>query len=557
MSFFVNLHRRRPRSVPVVMLLALALLLAGVLAYTAQDAARSHRRTAEAALMDHATFAAWEYARHARQMLDYDFWPLIRPVFYHEAPADGTLPSPAFLALSYKRMQPCACPYPPRFYFAVDLQSDRMTLSTTEVDSAVAAWVRDTVVAAARADFQREWEAAAIIAVALGQPRVVVYTVKYDNKNRPLHAYGFELGTGIVQAALERAYDKAALLPPELTGARPNDSLMSVRVAAGADLLYASPVQYDAGFTATDSVGTPVGRAEVTLTLRPEAAEALIIGGLPRSRLPLLLGVLLLTAGLIAVAVVQLRREQELSRVRADFVSGVSHELRTPLAQIRMFTETLLLERVRNPEERDRALDIINRESQRLTHLVENVLQFSRAERDAVQLAPETVRLDQLLRDTADMFQPLARAKGCRVATLIEDPLNIMVDPNALRQVVLNLLDNALKYGPVGQTVTVTLRIDDVIARITVDDQGPGVPVQDRERIFEAFWRLPRESESAVGGSGIGLAVVRELVSLHGGTTRVLDAPGGGARFEIRLPGARAVTSPGTIPAVRPATAEV
>ena len=257
MSFFVNLHRRRPRSAPVVALLSLALLMAGVLAYYAQDAARSHRRTAEAALMDHATFAAWEYARHARQTLNYDFWPLLRPVFYHEPPADGALPSPALLALSYKRMQPCTCPYPPRFYFAVDLQSDRMTLST-EVDSAVAAWVRDTVSAAAPVDFQPEWEAAAIIAEAVGQPRVVVYTVKYDNKHRPLHAYGFELGTGILQSALERAYVQSALLPPELTGARPNDSLMSVQVSAGSELLYASAAQYEPRFTVNDSIGTPM-----------------------------------------------------------------------------------------------------------------------------------------------------------------------------------------------------------------------------------------------------------------------------------------------------------
>lgn len=540
------------------MLLSVALLLAGVLAYNAQDAARSHRRTAEAALNDHATFAAWEYARHAKQALSMDFWPLIRPVFYHEPPADGTLPSPAILALGYKRMQPCVCPYQPRFYFAVDLQGERITVSNPDVDADLARWVRDTVVAQANTEYRREWEYSIVIAPALGQPRVVVYTVRYDSKSKPLHAYGFELGTGIVRAALERTYVRSALLPPELTGARPNDSLMSVQVSAGNEQLYASGPQYDARFAATDSVGTPMGRTEVHLALRPEAAEALLIGGLPRSRLPLLVGVLLLTAGLIAVAVVQLRREQELSRVRSDFVSGVSHELRTPLAQIRMFTETLLLERVRSPEEKDRALDIINRESQRLTHLVENVLQFSRAERDAVQLAPETVRLDQLLRDTADMFQPLAKAKRCRVATLIEDPMLIVVDPNAIRQVVLNLLDNALKYGPADQTVTVTLRIEEAVARITVDDQGPGIPPADRERIWDPFWRLPRESASAVGGSGIGLAVVRELVAMQGGTTRVLDAPGGGARFAIRLPGARPVTSPGGLPAVaRPAAAEV
>jgi signal transduction histidine kinase len=458
--------------------------------------------------------------------------------------------------MSYKLMQPCNCPYQPRFYFALDLITDHMVFTSTDVDSAVARWLRAAVGAEARLRYQREWEVGALVGDVAGQSRVAVYTVKYDSKDRPSQVYGFELGSGIVRAGLERTWGKSALLPPELTGAEPNDSLMSLVVTAGDEELYASGMRYDAPFTASDIIGPQFGDVRVTLTLRPEAAEALVIGGLPRSRLPLLAAVLVLTAGLIAVAVVQLKREQELARVRADFVSGVSHELRTPLAQIRMFTETLLLERVRNPEEKDRALDIINRESQRLTHLVENVLQFSRAERDAVQLAPEPVRIDQLLRDTVDTFQPLARARGARVATVIEDPAHVTVDPNALRQVVLNLLDNALKYGPTGQTVTVTLQLDQAVARVTVDDQGPGVPPADRERIWEPFWRLPREHDSAVGGSGIGLAVVRELVGLHSGTTRVLDAPGGGARFEVRLPGARPITSPGGLPAVTPAAVE-
>ena len=122
---------------------------------------------------------------------------------------------------------------------------------------------------------------------------------------------------------------------------------------------------------------------------------------------------------------------------------------------------------------------------------------------------------------------------------------------------VLNLLDNGLKYGPNGGTVTLGLRLDETVARVTVDDQGPGIPTSDRERVWEPFWRLPREMESAVGGSGIGLAVVRELIDLHGGTTRVCEAPGGGARFEITVPGARRAITSGVIPAVRPATAKV
>ena len=109
----------------------------------------------------------------------------------------------------------------------------------------------------------------------------------------------------------------------------------------------------------------------------------------------------------------------------------------------------------------------------------------------------------------------------------------VILDRDALRQILLNLLDNATKYGPPGQTITVGSEIASDRARIWVEDQGPGIPHEDRRRVWEPYVRLNREAESATGGSGIGLSVVRELVELHGGRTRVEGAPGGGARIVI------------------------
>jgi len=259
--------------------------------------------------------------------------------------------------------------------------------------------------------------------------------------------------------------------------------------------------------------------------------------------MPLLLGLLGLTAGLVAVTLRQLRKEQELTRLRSDFVSGVSHELRTPLAQIRMFTETLALERVRSPDEARRALDIIVRESERLSHLVDNVLQFSRTERGTIRLAPEPARLDALLKDVVDGFQPLAEARQVSVRLSSPGGITATVDGAAVRQIVLNLLDNAVKYGPSGQSVCVNLGLENGSAVITVEDEGPGIPAGAREQVWQPYWRLPREREAAVGGSGIGLAVVKELVTAHGGSVSVTDGAAGGARFEVRLP-----TAPATAP---------
>src|SRR2546429_6421462 len=128
-------------------------------------------------------------------------------------------------------------------------------------------------------------------------------------------------------------------------------------------------------------------------------APRTVTGGSPRWTLPMLLSLLAITAGLVVGALLQLRREYELSRLRADFVSGVSHELRTPLAQIRMFSETLLLGRVRSEEEGRRSLEIIDQEARRLTHLVENLLHFSRSERQVTRLSPARAPLAPLVQE--------------------------------------------------------------------------------------------------------------------------------------------------------------
>ncbi|HZI22938.1 MAG TPA: HAMP domain-containing sensor histidine kinase, partial [Gemmatimonadales bacterium] len=213
------------------------------------------------------------------------------------------------------------------------------------------------------------------------------------------------------------------------------------------------------------------------------------------------------------------------------------HELRTPLAQIRMFSETLLLGRVRSELERVRSLEIVDQEARRLTHLVENLLHFSRSERQATRLSPAPAPLAPLVRQAVEAFSPLAAARGMAFRTELTDGLVASVDADALRQMLVNLLDNAAKYGPVDQTITVGLVVVDGKARIRVEDEGPGIPAADRQRVWDRFWRLERDRGSAVAGTGIGLSVVRELVALHGGRAWVEDARGGrGACFVLELP---------------------
>jgi len=195
-------------------------------------------------------------------------------------------------------------------------------------------------------------------------------------------------------------------------------------------------------------------------------------------------------------------------------------------------------------------VSVIVQEARRLAHLVENVLHLSRAERRMVRVHPAPTRLAPLLRAILERFAPLAGADAVRIRAELDEHLVGLVDADALHQIVINLLDNAIKYGGHGPvTVRAVLRAG--AARIEVEDAGPGIPGTERARVWEPFVRL--RPDSNVPGSGIGLAVVRELVAAHGGTCTVETAPVGGARFSLELPGGRrAGSAPG-----RPASPEV
>jgi signal transduction histidine kinase len=269
-------------------------------------------------------------------------------------------------------------------------------------------------------------------------------------------------------------------------------------------------------------------------------AGRLVIGGIPTSPTPLAVALLGLSTLLVVTALLQFRREYELMALRADFVANVSHELRTPLSQILIFSELLKLDRLRSDAERARALGVIDQEARRLIRLVENVLQFSRSGVASRQrTALEAVPLRTAVQETLDAFRPLATARGATLLADVPPYTSVQGDPSALRQILLNLLDNAVKYGPKEQTVSVIARRRNGRTRILVDDQGPGIPVDDRERVWKGFYRLQRESRAAVAGSGIGLAVVRSLASDMGGSAWVEETETGGARFIVELDSAK------------------
>ena len=303
---------------------------------------------------------------------------------------------------------------------------------------------------------------------------------------------------------------------------------------------------WQSAFVATRDISGPEGAFTVEVALPERVGRRYVTDAIPlRSEQMMLGGVLLLGLGFAAAAALGLRRQYKLAEARRTFVAAVSHELRTPLAHVNALSETLLLGRAESPEQAERWLRAIHREGRRLSVLTENVLMHARGEQRGVRAAPQWTDIGGIGRDAVSLVEAQAQTRSARIIIAGAAASGVWgwVDATAVRQIVINFIENALKFGPEGQTVTVTLDVmrspmpdgADGVLCLSVDDEGPGVSRADRDRIWQPFVRLA-EGGNAPAGTGLGLSVVRQLVAELGGRSSVSDAPRHGARFSVELP---------------------
>jgi two-component system phosphate regulon sensor histidine kinase PhoR len=241
--------------------------------------------------------------------------------------------------------------------------------------------------------------------------------------------------------------------------------------------------------------------------------------------------------------ITELRR---LEKIRKDFVANVSHELRTPLTSIKGYVEALLDDAMNDPEASTKFLEIILKQSDRLNLIIEDLLELSKIESGGVSFREEPLELRSVIDRTLSMITPIAEKNRHRLVTAI-DPLlpPIAGDDGRLVQVLTNLLDNAIKYTPAGGTITIGAKLTplvgnaDQLARaveLSVADTGIGIPVEDRPRVFERFYRVDKARSRELGGTGLGLAIVKHIVEGHRGQVWVEANYPQGSRFVVRLP---------------------
>jgi len=292
--------------------------------------------------------------------------------------------------------------------------------------------------------------------------------------------------------------------------------------------------------------GTIVARAQLPSPLDGFALAAELPGDDPaaavafRNRSLYILLLVLLYVGIgvgFGLTIREMRRAYKLSRLKTDFVANISHELRTPLTSVRLFAETLREGRAEGPDEVRECVELLSSEAERLSRLVEKLLDWSRLESGRRMLEVQKIEVGKLLEEIAAAYR--AQQLPATYQTEIEPGLPpLEVDREAMAQVVLNLLHNAVKYTGPDKRIRLRARRAGKGVAIEVEDNGPGVRAQERKRIFERFYRaddlLARQTE----GTGLGLAISKKIVEAHGGKIELESKLGSGSTFRVVLPAA-------------------
>jgi two-component system phosphate regulon sensor histidine kinase PhoR len=235
-----------------------------------------------------------------------------------------------------------------------------------------------------------------------------------------------------------------------------------------------------------------------------------------------------------------LTRVKQLERTREEFVANVSHELRTPLSLIKGYVETLLEGARENPELTNRFLQTIQRNSERLQFLIEDLLTISELESGRLTMNVQPLPLAPLVDRVVEDYRVEARARGTLVQNEVPE-LVIRGDGERLQQVLGNLVANAIKYGRKEGTVTIGAEVhENGFTHVWVKDDGPGIPAEALNRVFERFYRVDKARSREAGGTGLGLSIVKHIVQSHGGTVWAASELGKGATFHFTVPGSAA-----------------
>jgi signal transduction histidine kinase len=545
--------------------------------------AQHRKAAAERTVRDYAMFASYLYSTRAylfaRDRANLAYLPL--------HPGDpwvrGALPPVTVLPPIPDTTEKCgpAASWPV-YRFRIDMPSRVVTYAGERPTPEIDRIIRDSIPVLANRDWPKRAGFGYLFVDGPLARETIAYSPALDTAKNVLAVYGYRSCYGVrdtmdyaqlykvvkvmppmvpgynqdlISSTKDSAHRASEAMSERMTGkwpmGMPPESLLTLTITDVAQKkLFQSPTD---GASSNYYGMSPAGFIGGTLywvALRPDAVHYLVAGGIPESRVP---ASLLLLAGSIVLAITgfaSLRSEIRLVNSRQRFLANVSHELRTPLQQILMFVQLLRLGRTRTEAEREQSLEIIERETHRLISLSNAVLATTPRETAAgeagsdLHLKAAPVDVANVVQSAADFFAPLAEARKMRIDLDMAHPAMACGDSRALRQILINVLDNAAKYGPIGQTIKVGVRTEGKIVRLWVDDSGPGIPASQRDKVWNPFFRIGGTLDDSTGGAGLGLSIVRQLATAMEADAALSETPTGGTRFTLVLPASLNGTAP-------------
>jgi signal transduction histidine kinase len=524
---------KRLRTVLVGMTLA---LIVGGAALALRDAIRTSREQRDAAqrtLGAYAHFASYLFSQRvylmARERTVLQAFVKLGP----DDPWSGPLPPVTVIPAIPDTGEACAHSSRfPIYRFRLEIPSGALTVIGGAPSPEAMRLIRDSIPKLAASPPVAAWHFGYLFLQSA--PEAIAYSPVRDATGRVLAVYGYRSCYGTYDVwDFMLVHRIARVVPPFLTEGMPTDSILALSVTDihGRPLYTAPAMRGTVVATGTDTI-PQLSNIVVRIGLRPRVADRLVLGGLPRSHLPDSVLVLVGSIVFAIATLAMLRREFRLVESREMFLANVSHELRTPLQHILLFVQILRLKRARTDAERDKAIEVIETETQRLIRLTDNVLGVVRTSKPRARI--RAVDAAAVAAQAAELCGPLATARFMKIE-LDTVPAVAGADPEWLKQILVNLIDNAVKYGPNGQTIWIGVRSEATDVQLWVQDSGPGIHPRDRDRVWRAFVRLDTPGD-ATAGTGIGLTIVRELVELMHGRAEIQDAAGGGVRISIFLP---------------------
>lgn len=529
--------------------------------------ARERKAAAERTVRDYAMFASYLYTTRAYLFArDRALFQAYQPIHPSDPWKRSELPPVTALAAIPDTTERCGPSANwPIYRFKLDLPTRALSYAGTRPAPAIDAIIRDSIPKLANAMWVKRAGFGYLFVDGPQGRETVAYSPVHDSAENVLAVYGYRSCYGVRDTMdYNGIYRIVKVLPPMVPGyidesnrskedsahsaseagmekmvgkwpmGVPAESLLTLTITdSKRGIVYQAPKgSHESKFYGVAPLGF-IGGTTFWVALKPDVAHFLVPGGIPDGGAP---ASLLLLAGSIILAVAgfaSLRSEVRLVSSREKFLANVSHELRTPLQQILMFVQLLRLGRMRGESERERSLEIIERETHRLIALSNSVMAAAKPE---MKLRSGPVDVGSVAETAADFFAPLASARKMRIELDVPGPAVARGDPGAIRQILINVLDNAAKYGPIGQTITIGVHSEGKTVKLWVDDCGPGIPPSERENVWKPFFRVGGTLDDSTGGAGLGLAIVRDLATAMSASADLSPRPTGGTRFTLSLP---------------------